>query len=211
MHRSLFPAGHADSRREKEYVVIIYRRLVVEGAAKEGNVGLMVEEVDWLDEDVGPCGKNAGKRAGFCVLALDWLLFLPMLLMLDYICRRVQTEDRQMAEMCLELYKEHGTKAGLNALGYELDNDVFHTNVHDGFRPKSPILYEPSIEAMEASIRIANVDPEKTSWPARRSQLTRAMRVAWHVANVVTGDVAMVRGWRDGGGLAPGGDRRVMW
>src|SRR5438128_1767127 len=30
------------------------------------------------------------------------------------------------------------------------------------FRPKSPILCKPSIEAMEAAIRIANVDPKKT-------------------------------------------------
>jgi len=35
-------------------------------------------------------------------------------------------------------------------------------NESDGFRPKSPILCKPSIEAMEAAIRIANIDPKKT-------------------------------------------------
>lgn len=31
-----------------------------------------------------------------------------------------------------------------------------------GFQPRSPILCKPSVEAFEAAIRIANVDPEKT-------------------------------------------------
>ncbi|XP_062212904.1 uncharacterized protein C24B11.05-like [Phragmites australis] len=168
----------------------------------------------------------------------------------DYMRHHLQIEESQIAEMCLELYKEYGTTmAGLKALGYEFDNDEFHANVHgtlpyhnlrpdpvlrtlllsipqrkivftnsdkahadevlhrlglqgcfdgvicfetlnscndlcesqncmpfsdepspnlvdlnesDGFRPKSPILCKPSIEAMEAAIRIANVDPKKT-------------------------------------------------
>ncbi|KAL5210701.1 hypothetical protein ABZP36_006324 [Zizania latifolia] len=167
----------------------------------------------------------------------------------DYMLRHLQIEEGQIAEMCLELYKEYGTTmAGLKALGYEFDNDEFHANVHgtlpydnlrldpvlralllsipqrkiiftnsdkahaeevlrrlglqdcfegiicfdtlnppalpcnslykplspisdelsadlkesDGSRPKSPILCKPSIEAMEAAIRIANVDPDKT-------------------------------------------------
>ena len=32
----------------------------------------------------------------------------------------------------------------------------------DGFRPRSHILCKPSVEAFEAAIRIANVDPKKT-------------------------------------------------
>uniref|UniRef100_A0A0D9W124 Flap endonuclease 1 n=1 Tax=Leersia perrieri TaxID=77586 RepID=A0A0D9W124_9ORYZ len=170
----------------------------------------------------------------------------------DYMRHHLQIEDSQIADMCLELYKEYGTTmAGLKALGYEFDNDEFHANVHgtlpydnlrldpvlrtlllsipqrkiiftnsdkahaeevlrrlglqdcfegiicfetlnppaltcngphkppssfsdelssdlddpdelDGFRPKSPILCKPSIEAMAAAIRIVNADPEKT-------------------------------------------------
>lgn len=170
----------------------------------------------------------------------------------DYMSHHLQIEESQIAEMCLELYKEYGTTmAGLKALGYEFDNDEFHAIVHgrlpydnlrpdpvlrtlllsipqrkiiftnsdrahveevvrrlglqdcfegiicfetlnppalpcndlrnssdsisdepssdlddlnesDGFRPKSPILCKPSIEAMEAAIRVANVDPKKT-------------------------------------------------
>ncbi|KAL6636592.1 hypothetical protein ACP70R_024164 [Stipagrostis hirtigluma subsp. patula] len=173
---------------------------------------------------------------------------------LDYMRHNLQIEESQIAEMCLDLYKEYGTTmAGLKALGYEFDNDEFHANVHgtlpyhnlrpdpvlrtlllsipqrkivftnsdkahveevlrrlglqgcfdgvicfetlnppalpcnrvcksqncmlfidepspnlidlnesDGFRPKSPLVCKPSNEAMEAAIRIANVNPNKT-------------------------------------------------
>ncbi|KAM0928305.1 hypothetical protein ACQ4PT_002402 [Festuca glaucescens] len=172
----------------------------------------------------------------------------------DYMRDHLQIEESQIAEMCLELYREYGTTmAGLKALGYEFDNDEFHANVHgrlpydnlrpdpvlrtlllsiphrkiiftnsdkvhveevllrlglqDCFegvicfetlnppaapsnglcqsqedylalsgepasdldylngsdvRPKSPILCKPTVESMEAAIRIANVDPQKT-------------------------------------------------
>lgn len=172
----------------------------------------------------------------------------------DYMRDHLQIEESQIAEMCLELYREYGTTmAGLKALGYEFDNDEFHANVHgrlpydnlrpdpvlrilllsipqrkiiftnsdkvhaeevlrrlgleDCFegvicfetlnppavpsnglcqsqevymalsgepsfdldylngsdvRPKSPILCKPTIESMEAAIRIANVNPNKT-------------------------------------------------
>jgi hypothetical protein len=40
--------------------------------------------------------------------------------------------------------------------------DSADLNESDGFRPISPILCKPSIEAMEAVTRIANVDPKKT-------------------------------------------------
>lgn len=172
----------------------------------------------------------------------------------DYMRHHLHIEERQVADMCLDLYKEYGTTmAGLKALGYEFDNDEFHATVHgtlpyhnlrpdpvlrtlllsipqrkivftnsdkahaeealcrlglqgcfdgvicfetlnpcngpsafrdgngmlfpdetspnpnladlnesDGFRPISPILCKPSVEAMEAVTRIANVDPKKT-------------------------------------------------
>ncbi|XP_034207266.1 uncharacterized protein C24B11.05 isoform X1 [Prunus dulcis] len=157
----------------------------------------------------------------------------------------LQIEESEVPRMCLELYREYGTTmAGLKALGYEFDNDEFHSHVHgrlpydslkhdlvlrnlllsmpqrkiiftnadkahaaqvlnrlgleDCFegiicfetlnphhhlepvdcrtsddqmvliertpegKANSPILCKPSVEAIEAAIRIANVDPEKT-------------------------------------------------
>ncbi|XP_034207267.1 uncharacterized protein C24B11.05 isoform X2 [Prunus dulcis] len=139
----------------------------------------------------------------------------------------LQIEESEVPRMCLELYREYGTTmAGLKALGYEFDNDEFHSHVHgrlpydslkhdlvlrnlllsmpqrkiiftnadkahaaqvlnrlgleDCFEgiicfetlnphhhlepvdSNSPILCKPSVEAIEAAIRIANVDPEKT-------------------------------------------------
>ncbi|CAD6215295.1 unnamed protein product [Miscanthus lutarioriparius] len=44
----------------------------------------------------------------------------------------------------------------------ETSPNLVDLNESDGFRPISPILCKPSIEAMEAVIRIANVDPKKT-------------------------------------------------
>ncbi|GJN22791.1 hypothetical protein PR202_gb10390 [Eleusine coracana subsp. coracana] len=44
----------------------------------------------------------------------------------------------------------------------EQSSNLVDLNESNGFRPKSPVLCKPSIEAMEAAIRIANVDPKKT-------------------------------------------------
>lgn len=44
----------------------------------------------------------------------------------------------------------------------ETSANLVDLNESDGFRPKSPILCKPSVEAMKAAIRIANVDPKKT-------------------------------------------------
>uniref|UniRef100_A0A453MDA8 Pyrimidine 5'-nucleotidase n=1 Tax=Aegilops tauschii subsp. strangulata TaxID=200361 RepID=A0A453MDA8_AEGTS len=61
----------------------------------------------------------------------------------DYMRDHLRIEESQIAEMCLELYREYGTTmAGLKALGYEFDNDEFHSNVHgrlpyDNLRPDS--------------------------------------------------------------------------
>ncbi|KAM3279809.1 hypothetical protein ACQJBY_046905 [Aegilops geniculata] len=61
----------------------------------------------------------------------------------DYMRDHLRIEESQIAEMCLELYRDYGTTmAGLKALGYEFDNDEFHSNVHgrlpyDNLRPDS--------------------------------------------------------------------------
>ncbi|EER90591.1 hypothetical protein SORBI_3001G027500 [Sorghum bicolor] len=81
-------------------------------------------------------------------------------LLFDYMRHHLHIEESHIADICLDLCKEFGTTmASLKVLGYKFDSDEFHAAVHDGFRPISPILCKPSIEAI---IWIANVDPKKT-------------------------------------------------
>lgn len=48
----------------------------------------------------------------------------------------------------------------------EAEIGVIDGIANNGFRPKSRVLCKPSVEAIEAAIRIANVDPKKTVKPA---------------------------------------------
>ncbi|XP_071721124.1 uncharacterized protein C24B11.05-like [Rutidosis leptorrhynchoides] len=49
----------------------------------------------------------------------------------EYMIKYLKIEESRVPDMCLELYREHGTTmAGLKALGYEFDNDEFHALVH---------------------------------------------------------------------------------
>uniref|UniRef100_A0ACD5WE15 Uncharacterized protein n=1 Tax=Avena sativa TaxID=4498 RepID=A0ACD5WE15_AVESA len=130
----------------------------------------------------------------------------------DYMRDHLQIEESQIAEMCLELYRDYGTTmAGLKVftnsdkvhaeevlrrlgledcfegvicfetlnppavqsnvlwqsqenyvvLSGEPTSDLDYLHGSDG-RPKSPILCKPTIESMEAAIKIANVDTQKT-------------------------------------------------
>ncbi|ONI14657.1 hypothetical protein PRUPE_3G001100 [Prunus persica] len=197
-------------------------------------------------------GRSVGAKYDYLLFDLDDTLY-PLSSGLNLACRKnieefmlhhLQIEESEVPRMCLELYREYGTTmAGLKALGYEFDNDEFHSHVHgrlpydslkhdlvlrnlllsmpqrkiiftnadkahaaqvlnrlgleDCFegiicfetlnphhlepvdcrtsddqmvliertpegKANSPILCKPSVEAIEAAIRIANVDPEKT-------------------------------------------------
>ncbi|CAL2244255.1 unnamed protein product [Prunus armeniaca] len=197
-------------------------------------------------------GRSGGAKYDCLLFDLDDTLY-PLSSGLNLACRKnieefmlhhLQIEESEVPRMCLELYREYGTTmAGLKALGYEFDNDEFHSHVHgrlpydslkhdlvlrnlllsmpqrkiiftnadkahaaqvlnrlgleDCFegiicfetlnphhlepvdcrtsddqmvliertpegKANSPILCKPSVEAIEAAIRIANVDPEKT-------------------------------------------------
>eukprot|EP00267_Zea_mays_P056833 XP_023156869.1 uncharacterized protein LOC111590171 [Zea mays] len=69
-------------------------------------------------------------------------------------------EESQVADMCLDLYKEYGTTmAGLKALGYEFDNDEFHATVHGtlpyhNLRPDPVFTNSDKAHAEEALCRL---------------------------------------------------------
>uniref|UniRef100_A0ACD6AA76 Uncharacterized protein n=1 Tax=Avena sativa TaxID=4498 RepID=A0ACD6AA76_AVESA len=81
----------------------------------------------------------------------------------DYMRDHLQIEESQIAEMCLELYRDYGTTmAGLKALGYEFDNDEFHANVHgrlpyDNLRP-DPVLRILLLSIPQRKILFTNSD-----------------------------------------------------
>ncbi|AQK91949.1 Haloacid dehalogenase-like hydrolase (HAD) superfamily protein [Zea mays] len=62
-------------------------------------------------------------------------------------------EESQVADMCLDLYKEYGTTmVGLKALGYGFDNDEFHATVH-GTLPYHNLRPDPVLRTLLLSIR----------------------------------------------------------
>ncbi|KAI8544843.1 hypothetical protein RHMOL_Rhmol08G0326500 [Rhododendron molle] len=86
------------------------------------------------------CGRSSGGRKYECLLFdMDDTLY-PLSSGLNLACRKnieefmfqhLHIDENEVPKMCLDLYKEYGTTmAGLKALGYEFDNDEFHTYVH---------------------------------------------------------------------------------
>jgi len=81
----------------------------------------------------------------------------------DYMRDHLQIEGSQIADVCLELYKEYGTTmAGLKALSYKFDNDEFHANVHgrlpyDNLRP-DPVLRTLLLSIPQRKIIFTNSD-----------------------------------------------------
>eukprot|EP01018_Ginkgo_biloba_P008504 Gb_33642 [translate_table: standard] len=63
----------------------------------------------------------------------------------EYMVQKLNIDESKVPEMCIELYKKHGTTmAGLKASGYDFDNDDFHSFVHgrlpyENLRP-DPVL-----------------------------------------------------------------------
>ncbi|KAJ9544022.1 hypothetical protein OSB04_023729 [Centaurea solstitialis] len=84
-------------------------------------------------------GSSATTKYECLLFDMDDTLY-PMSLGLNYSCRKnieefmltyLKIEESQVPDMCLDLYREHGTTmAGLKGLGYEFDNDAFHGFVH---------------------------------------------------------------------------------
>ncbi|KAG5538134.1 hypothetical protein RHGRI_025273 [Rhododendron griersonianum] len=86
------------------------------------------------------CGRSSGGRKYECLLFdMDDTLY-PLSSGFNLACRKnieefmlqhLHIDENEVPKMCLDLYKEYGTTmAGLKALGYEFDNDEFHTYVH---------------------------------------------------------------------------------
>ncbi|XP_058227693.1 uncharacterized protein C24B11.05 isoform X2 [Rhododendron vialii] len=86
------------------------------------------------------CGRSSGGCRYECLLFdMDDTLY-PLSSGLNLACRKnieefmlqhLHIDENEVPKMCLDLYKEYGTTmAGLKALGYEFDNDEFHTYVH---------------------------------------------------------------------------------
>lgn len=81
----------------------------------------------------------------------------------DYMLEHLHIDENQIPNMCLELYKEHGTTmAGLKALGFEFDNDEFHAYVHgklpyDVLRP-DPVLRNLLLSMPQRKIIFTNAD-----------------------------------------------------
>ncbi|KAK4408795.1 hypothetical protein Sango_0460500 [Sesamum angolense] len=50
---------------------------------------------------------------------------------IEYMMTKLGIEEREVPEMCAQLYKEYGTTmAGLRAIGYDFDYDDYHSFVH---------------------------------------------------------------------------------
>ena len=78
---------------------------------------------------------------------------------------RLGLQGRFDGVICFETLNPcNGLSESQNCMVFKDETSAYlvDLNESDGFRPKSPILCKPSIEAMEAAIRIANIDPKKT-------------------------------------------------
>lgn len=81
----------------------------------------------------------------------------------DYMVEVLKIDESKVPSMCVDLYKSHGTTmAGLNALGYEFDNDDFHSFVHgrlpyENLRP-DPVLRSLLLSMPQRKIIFTNSD-----------------------------------------------------
>ncbi|KAG2534100.1 uncharacterized protein LOC120687303 [Panicum virgatum] len=83
----------------------------------------------------------------------------------EEVLHRLGLQGRFDGVICFEtLNPFNGLSEAQNCMVFKDETSAYlvDLNESDGFRPKSPILSKPSIEAMEAVIRIANIDPKKT-------------------------------------------------
>lgn len=70
----------------------------------------------------------------------------------EFMLHKLHIEESEVPRMCLELYREHGTTmAGLQALGYEFDNDEFHAYAH-GRLPYEALKPDPVLRNLLLSM-----------------------------------------------------------
>jgi len=81
----------------------------------------------------------------------------------EYMVEVLKIEESKVTSMCIDLYKSHGTTmAGLKALGYDFDNDHFHSFVHgrlpyENLRP-DPVLRSLLLSMPQRKIIFTNSD-----------------------------------------------------
>jgi len=81
----------------------------------------------------------------------------------EYMVEVLKIDESKVASMCIDLYKSHGTTmAGLKALGYDFDNDHFHSFVHgrlpyENLRP-DPVLRSLLLSMPQRKIIFTNSD-----------------------------------------------------
>ncbi|XP_076947736.1 uncharacterized protein C24B11.05-like [Bidens hawaiensis] len=75
----------------------------------------------------------------------------------EYMVNKLDIEESKVPEMCVQLYKDYGTTmAGLRALGYEFDNDDYHSFVH-GRLPYEYLKPDPVLRSLLNSLPIRKV------------------------------------------------------
>lgn len=80
-----------------------------------------------------------------------------------YMSEKLKIDQSEVPTMCYDLYKRYGTTmAGLKALGYEFDNDDFHSFVHgslpyENLRP-DPVLRSLLLSTPQRKIIFTNSD-----------------------------------------------------
>ncbi|XAR58346.1 Pyridoxal phosphatase [Bertholletia excelsa] len=81
----------------------------------------------------------------------------------EFMLRHLHINENEVPRMCLDLYREYGTTmAGLKALGYEFDDEVFHTYVHgklpyEDLKP-DPVLRNLLLSMPQRKIIFTNAD-----------------------------------------------------
>uniref|UniRef100_A0A7N0UW82 Uncharacterized protein n=1 Tax=Kalanchoe fedtschenkoi TaxID=63787 RepID=A0A7N0UW82_KALFE len=84
----------------------------------------------------------------------------------EYLLNQLQNEESEVAKMCLDLYRQHGTTmAGLKALGYKFDDDEFHAYYVHGRLPyhklkPDPVLRNLLLSMPQRKIIFTNADKD---------------------------------------------------
>ncbi|MFS7893418.1 putative pyridoxal phosphatase [Helianthus anomalus] len=75
----------------------------------------------------------------------------------EYMVKKLDIEESKVLEMCVQLYKDYGTTmAGLRAIGYDFDDDDYHSFVH-GRLPYEYLKPDPVLKSLLNSLPFRKV------------------------------------------------------
>ncbi|KAJ0740915.1 putative pyridoxal phosphatase [Helianthus annuus] len=75
----------------------------------------------------------------------------------EYMVKKLDIEESKVLEMCVQLYKDYGTTmAGLRAIGYDFDEDDYHSFVH-GRLPYEHLKPDPVLKSLLNSLPFRKV------------------------------------------------------